>query len=290
MATLVYTRSINGFQVLHSDNVKHVAIKDYDSIELPIYDNWGEFVISFEKSIYESHVYFSDVIQEHECDRKYNPIILRNERKQFGNATFKEFFNIEEENVYLEFCHKHNITNLIVKTNIDLWYSMTNGYEHILTIGKPQKNELTIRWINRYTCPFYKVTQNEKYKKYIKVPYFSGKNNLYLTTTYTPQSFYPQVNFDNISTIDFEPIPYSNLSTKTEEEREMIMKQEIIKQQKLNEYKAKLEFQKDLDGYCDICGESNASYTIDPFDEDLNGVINMRWLCTDCYQNLMADI
>lgn len=41
---------------------------------------------------------------------------------------------------------------------------------------------------------------------------------------------------------------------------------------------------------CFVCGASNASYIANPFDEEMNGICRMQWLCTDCYNNACGDI
>tara|TARA_R110000824_G_scaffold33443_2_gene107154 strand:+ start:1653 stop:1841 length:189 start_codon:yes stop_codon:yes gene_type:complete len=48
-----------------------------------------------------------------------------------------------------------------------------------------------------------------------------------------------------------------------------------------------------LDGSaCDVCGEykDDVDWELDPYQEDVNGVTYMRWLCVDCYNNLCMEI
>lgn len=44
------------------------------------------------------------------------------------------------------------------------------------------------------------------------------------------------------------------------------------------------------DACCEICGDPNADYVVDPYDEDIHGITNMRYLCGDCYYELCMDI
>lgn len=53
--------------------------------------------------------------------------------------------------------------------------------------------------------------------------------------------------------------------------------------------KRELEKRKHTAGFCSVCGEP-ASYVIDPYDSDINGVTHYRWLCGSCYNDLLGDI
>ena len=45
---------------------------------------------------------------------------------------------------------------------------------------------------------------------------------------------------------------------------------------------------------CDHCGQlypkEDVNYTLNPYEGDVNGKIVWENLCTDCYENLLADI
>ena len=41
---------------------------------------------------------------------------------------------------------------------------------------------------------------------------------------------------------------------------------------------------------CDICGNNNANLVIDPYDYEINKIIEERYLCDSCYQNRFDDI
>lgn len=42
---------------------------------------------------------------------------------------------------------------------------------------------------------------------------------------------------------------------------------------------------------CEQCGsEKDVSYCIEPFAEDVGGVIHWMWLCNECYYNNVQDI
>lgn len=41
---------------------------------------------------------------------------------------------------------------------------------------------------------------------------------------------------------------------------------------------------------CDICGCECADYLIDPYMQDMHDTEVWRWLCADCYRDLLYDI
>lgn len=41
---------------------------------------------------------------------------------------------------------------------------------------------------------------------------------------------------------------------------------------------------------CQYCYNKGASYVANPFDEDVNDIINMEWICDECYNNIAGDI
>ena len=41
---------------------------------------------------------------------------------------------------------------------------------------------------------------------------------------------------------------------------------------------------------CEMCGSEDAELLVDPFEEDMNGIIVMRWLCSSCYNSIAGDI
>jgi len=52
------------------------------------------------------------------------------------------------------------------------------------------------------------------------------------------------------------------------------------------------EFKKDFrgDSICDTCGHNEADYIANPFLEDIEGIIEMEWICSDCYNDFCSDI
>ena len=41
---------------------------------------------------------------------------------------------------------------------------------------------------------------------------------------------------------------------------------------------------------CQHCGNTDADWIANPYDEDIGGVINMELICDLCYNNLCGDI
>jgi len=41
---------------------------------------------------------------------------------------------------------------------------------------------------------------------------------------------------------------------------------------------------------CERCGNFEAEYRINPYDNEINGEISYIWVCEDCYDELLADI
>lgn len=92
---------------------------------------------------------------------------------------------------------------------------------------------------------------------------------------------YNRENFDYIAKLDYPDDLFkkklSEKIEKEEKEREETRKRAEEKQLKMQ-----------TDGFCDLCGEP-AEFVADPFQHEYGRVI-MRWLCTDCYNNILGDI
>lgn len=75
----------------------------------------------------------------------------------------------------------------------------------------------------------------------------------------------------------------------TNDQKAEFAKQISAYRKKVEKERNELEERKHTAGFCSICGEP-ASYVIDPYDEEMNGVIHYRWLCDKCYNDLLGDI
>lgn len=42
--------------------------------------------------------------------------------------------------------------------------------------------------------------------------------------------------------------------------------------------------------HCEDCGSEESNYIIDPYEYELIGVENWRWLCSECENNLAMEI
>lgn len=86
------------------------------------------------------------------------------------------------------------------------------------------------------------------------------------------------------------PIDLNDSWDYTEEiKEEMRIGREKAYQEKLKR-EQELEERKNTPGYCSRCGAKHADYVANPFDEEINGIINMEWLCRDCYNDICGDI
>lgn len=41
---------------------------------------------------------------------------------------------------------------------------------------------------------------------------------------------------------------------------------------------------------CEICGNSYADYVIDPYNEEMGGLIVYMWLCSECYRERVYSV
>jgi hypothetical protein len=42
--------------------------------------------------------------------------------------------------------------------------------------------------------------------------------------------------------------------------------------------------------FCEHCGAEEASYVINPYDQDVNNIEVWQWICDDCYEAFCGDI
>lgn len=67
-------------------------------------------------------------------------------------------------------------------------------------------------------------------------------------------------------------------------------KAERERKRKEKERERKLEILKETPGYCCRCGAAHAELCVNPFEEEMNGIIVHEWLCADCYNDIAGDI
>lgn len=41
---------------------------------------------------------------------------------------------------------------------------------------------------------------------------------------------------------------------------------------------------------CEYCGAPNASYVVNPLDEEIYGIQVKKWMCDKCYEDALGDI
>ena len=87
-----------------------------------------------------------------------------------------------------------------------------------------------------------------------------------------------------------EPVDLNSSWDRTEEEKQEIQKQIMEIRNKKERAAYELERRKHTEGYCSCCGAENADYVADPYDEEIYGKINMRWLCSECYHDIAMDV
>lgn len=87
-----------------------------------------------------------------------------------------------------------------------------------------------------------------------------------------------------------EPIDLNSYWGMNEEQLEIVRKKEVKEFQEQKKHEHTIEERKLLPGYCDVCGAEDADYCADPYDEEIYGEENMRWLCSKCYADIMGDI
>lgn len=90
---------------------------------------------------------------------------------------------------------------------------------------------------------------------------------------------------------EFEPYNLSNSYDYSEEVKARMQREQEIREEIQERINAeKLANGEIPDEYCEICGSVFASLVADPYDEEIYGETNMRWLCDDCYNDLCQDI
>lgn len=87
-----------------------------------------------------------------------------------------------------------------------------------------------------------------------------------------------------------EPFKCSDEYDYTEEEKQEIIRKEKEAEEERQRRLAELERRKETPGFCSCCGSEHASYVLDPFQLEINGIHEMRWLCDFCYESIAGDI
>lgn len=288
MASLVYSSHGGSFLLYHGDNLNNYIQFEYDKTKhsIPNYENISDYIPPCREYFWCGKDYGINTLEDVDSDCKYRPIIVGG-ISEFGDIS--AFFGIKDKEHYEKICREKHIHYIVIKSHLDIWYAMTSN-RHVLTFGKPKLVTEKVRWIERFNHPFFNFATNLKYKKFIDISYYTGEDGKHLITIYHPSAFYPNIEFENLSTLDFKPISYSEPSVYTDEQRKAFAEKKKREKEEAERYRLEIEANKEKDGYCDVCGASNASYIANPFDEEMNGICRMQWLCTDCYNNACGDI
>lgn len=99
-------------------------------------------------------------------------------------------------------------------------------------------------------------------------------------------------NYKDILSIlySWDPIDLNDSWDYTDEQKKEIKEafDQLIEMRREGE--RQLEILKNTPGHCSQCGAPNADYVDDPFDCEIYGEHNKRWLCPDCYHDIAMDV
>ena len=211
---------------------------------------------------------------------------------QDGHTTPDEmlkFFNIDTKkdgNQYIE--------------NIDPWLCLTESYDLVLYFGKdkPIRKEKTVKT----------MTQHRKFWAHHNKWNWEGKPATYSYWEVKDKSkmiiaslgcdwvsCFPELKYKptTLEIVDLslnEPFKCSDNYDYTDSEKEEIIKKELKAKAEREKYIAEIEERKHTPGWCSYCGLYKAELVANPYDYEINGVVNMEYICTSCYNDICGDI
>ena len=89
---------------------------------------------------------------------------------------------------------------------------------------------------------------------------------------------------------ELDPIDLNDSWDYTDEQKREIEIAKKERQEKIIKANEELEIRKNTPGYCSCCGEPGANYVDDPYDYEIYGVHNKRWLCPHCEHEFAMDV
>lgn len=326
MATLVYNRTYNCFELYHNDDaesyLEYRGCKHLKKVKIPKLSDYSEdtkdkFISSIEyyNNIIDEEIKFMYPIYGVEVNiisqiNNINYIPIRipiNENNHDMDSLNPNSICIEKvlnffEISYSEYFLLINITRdkkynkIIVKNNLKLYIAPYMWSYFTLIKGKPIKKYIEVNWKDRFNyngLPLKKIPTY--YKKKIRSEYTGGsEGDLFVIALYRELwknlfGYEPRIYDYNTFQIP-EITDYDMPCCYSEEQLSYKKEKEEIEKKKKEEYFRQRELNKLKDGYCDFCGSENASYRADPCEKELNGKTVMRWLCDSCYDNCLGDI
>lgn len=287
MATIVYNKGLDLYQMFRDD--VQINYDKYSCIE------------SKPRLGYQRTINTSILLHFSSYDKEYNRL-TKEDFTAFLKANCKQ---MELPDKVAERC--------TVYIDVDPYMFFTDDCDLCLYFGDdvPVKTTKTVK---KQTPHFKKWTFLRGYSKKSKsgytYTYFEVKDESKLFILGGPHEFdrmFPEFKIsENIWYIDPETGEYKSRYTElvtalsvfrcsgdyeyTEEEKEEIRKKKEAEEKARREYEEDLERRKNTPGYCSRCGAPCASYVPNPFDEEINGIINYEWLCDDCYNDYCGDI
>ena len=200
-----------------------------------------------------------------------------------------KFFNIDtkkEGNQYIR--------------NIDPWLCLTENYDLVLYFGddKPIRKEKTAKTMTqhrKFWASHNKWNWEGKPETY---SYWEVKDKSKLIIADISHDFvscFPELKYKPIplQIVDLslnEPFKCSDNYDYTDSEKYEIIRKELEAKAEQERYKAEIEERKQTPGWCSYCGLHKAELIANPYDYEINGVINMEYICEDCYQDICGDI
>lgn len=194
------------------------------------------------------------------------------------------------------FLEAHRLDSIIVKRHIKLTlYKLHKSTNTIYALikGDPIQKSYTVQWKKRNEFHLLPLDIPKYYKKEFATTYIGGTEGEYIVWL-DFRDFYP-----NLYSIDPRPYKWNEFPdsydidipcTYNEEQLALKNEQERIKKEKERKAEEEIERLKETPGYCDFCGAPHASWVADPCTEELSGIIEMHWMCDDCYNSSLGDI
>lgn len=209
-------------------------------------------------------------------------------------------YHTTPEEVYKFFGYDiHDLKGPIYIENVDPWLCFTEDNELVLYFGEDK--------------PVLKTKSSKIFTKHAKIwarhcTWTSGvneykywdvkdKSKLLFCGQSTINRVFPEFDWKNIDPygkciryIELGVFRASDPYDYSDEEKAEILRKKAEAEERHRQYLEELERRKNTPGYCCRCGCEGASYVEDPYDADIYGVSNYRWLCSRCYDDIAGDI
>ena len=184
--------------------------------------------------------------------------------------------------------------------NIDPWLCLTESYDLMMYFGKdkPIRKEKTVKTMTKHRkfwAHHNKWNWNGKSATYSYWDVKDKSKMLICSISHDFVNCFPELIYKPIplQIVDLslnEPFKCSDNYDYTDSEKYEIIRKEIEEKTERERYKAEIEERKQTPGWCSYCGLYKAELIANPYDYEMNGIVNLEYICPDCYQSICGDI